>query len=605
MAISVINDSWERLSFAGTLGNWVQDGGASLEVSTLFSLSNGTSIAESLARNDDVGWAYDIGAGTDITDKIISIWVLVNVAGFLVPFDDVNGAGLSIFWAPSTATWGDNTNTYRYGVAGNDTYFGGWEKFFIDPTKTDSFGKVPSITDLQNCQYIGMFFRMGSATVPGNVNNAFIDSVDLHDRRGLNVVGTSSDVFEDLYTLDTIDGTGSPAGPIGIFNKENGIYISNAKVLFGNGSTETDVTGIGSVVTFADPAYRSETVTNVVHPLAPLIPALEVGGLGYHISGSNTKVQFGNSNLVGGVTTITAGTQYELLMESTATGEFYASRFDQIGTYGGTGLDTTLRGVTYSGAGWDVTGDIIVPNSNYLFDTCQFNNCAQIEINDGVFRGGFITDFDAPITGAGATGCDDLGAIKMDQNEDILETNFIGNVYAINFQESGNYPMNLFFQGNTDESGLVQPSNALDTIDLINCTPDAVVVQVQGGDTPQTGFNSNPNGGTIDVQAVKTLTLTGFKNGSELYMRDFTNGTVPGVDIVERFNEEKATGSYDYVYQDNGAEVDIFVLKATGDPQAVDENERPYQWLSFRQFVLPDNSQNLLIQQILDRNYSN
>ena len=153
-----------------------------------------------------------------------------------------------------------------------------------------------------------------------------------------------------------------------------------------------------------------------------------------------------------------------------------------------------------------------------------------------------------------------------------------------------------------DRSGLVQPSNGNDRIDLINCTTGDVVVQVQGGDTPQTGFGSNPAGGTIDVQAVKTLTLTGFKNGSELYMRDFTNGTT---NIVERFNEEAATGSYDYVYQDDGSLVDIFVLKATGDPQAADENDRPYQWLSFREFSLPLNSQQLLIQQILDRNYSN
>ena len=602
MAISVINDSWQRLSFGVAAETWVTDGGAA-NANTDYFLCDGGSRSDALTKNDTVGWAFDIGSSTDVTGKVISTWLLVNIAGILRTYA---AGGISIIWCPNGATWGaGNANNFEYYVGGADTYFGGWEKFFIDPTKTDTLGNTPTIAQLQTCRYIGCFFRVENVNVPGNVDNAFIDSIDLHDRQGLNIVGTSSDVFEDLYTIDTVDGTGNTsAGPIGIFTKENNVYVSNAKILFGNGTTQTDVTGIGSVIAFADPFYSGQSV-NTTHPLAPSEPALEVGGLGYHISGNNTKVQFGQSNLVGGVTTITAGTQYELLMESTATGEFYASRFDQIGTYGGTGLSTTLRGTTYQGGGWDVTGDIIVPNSNYLFNTCQFNNCAQIEINDGVFRGGFITDFDAPITGAGATGCDDLGAIKMDQNEDMLETNFIGNIYAINFQESGNYPMNLFFQGNTDESGLVQPSNALNTIDLINCTPDAVTVQVQGGDTPQTGFNSNPNGGTIDVQAVKTLTLTGFKDGSELYMRDFTNGTVPGVDIVERFNEEKATGSYDYVYQDNGAEVDIFVLKATGDPQAADENERPYQWLSFRQFVLPDNSQNLLIQQILDRNYSN
>ena len=154
-----------------------------------------------------------------------------------------------------------------------------------------------------------------------------------------------------MNRINNIVSQSRSCGPIGIFTKENNVYLSNAKVLFGNGTTQTDVTGIGSVVVFRDPFYSGNNIVNPVHPLSPLIPALEVGGLGYHISGNNTKVQFGQSNLVGGVTTITAGTQYELLMESTATGNFYASRFDEIGTYGGTGLVTTLRGITYSGIG--------------------------------------------------------------------------------------------------------------------------------------------------------------------------------------------------------------------------------------------------------------
>ena len=590
MAISVINDSWERLSFGdpddiNVIETWVVDGGASIVTDELFTLSNGTSAADSLARNDDTGWAFDIGAGRDITDKVISIWVLVNVAGFLVPLADANGAGLSIFWTPNGSTWGDNTNTYRYGVGGNDTYFGGWEKFFIDPTKTDSFGKVPTISDLQNCRYIGMFFRMGGATVPGNVDNAFIDSIDLHDRQGLNIVGTSSDIFEDLYTLDTIDGTGSPAGPIGIFGKENNVYLSNAKVLFGSGTETTRVTGAGSVVVFKDPFY-SGLAANTTAAASPNIPALEVGGLGYHISGDDTIVQFGQSSLVGGVTTITAGTKYEFLLESSATGRFYASRFDEIGTYGGTGLNTTLRGVTYSGGGWDVTGDIIVPNSNYLFNSCQFNNCAQIEANDGVFDGGFVTAFDAPVTGT-TTGCDNLGAMKIDTTFDVTDTNFIGNVYAINFQESGSYPFNLNFSNNLDESGNTP-------VDLINCTPDNVIVQFQGGTLPNTGGASNPAGGTIEIQNVVTLTITGFVDNSELFMRDATDSTQG---IVERFNEESAVGNYQYVYQDAGSDVDLFILKNKTSP-----TDTGYQWLSIRDFTLPNDNQQLLVFQIEDRN---
>jgi len=597
MTISVINDSWQRLAFGDpdgtviTAETWVQ-AGTSINTSVLFFLSNGTSAAESLARNDDVGFAYDIGAGgRDVSDKVLSAWILVNIAGFLTDIADGGGAGLSLFWAPDGVTWGDNTNTYRYGVGGGDTYFGGWEKFFIDPTKTDSFGKEPTLADLQACRYIGAFFRVINETVPGNVKNAFIDSIDIHDRKGLNIVGTSSDVFEDLYTIDTVDGTGNTsAGPIGIFTKENNVYVSNAKILFGNGTTQTDVTGIGSVIAFADPFYSGQS-PNTTHALAPLSPALEVGGLGYHISGNDTQVQFGQSSLVGGVTTLTAGTKYELLLESTATGNFYASRFDTIGTYGGTGLSTTLRGTTYQGGGWDVTGDINIPNSNYTFNGCQFNNCAQLVVNDSVWQGGFITDFEAPVVGT-TSGCDDLGAVKLTTNFDMTDTNFIGNKFAINFQESGSYPFNLQFSNNSDQSGNTP-------IDVINCTPDDVIIQVQaGGGSPATGEASNPAGGTIDVQSVVTLTITGFVPNSELYARDYRQN--PNDPIVERFNEESVVGNYEYTYNAGanvGATIDLFIMKNQTSP-----TDTGYQWLSFTNFPLAQSDSQLFVSQIIERN---
>ena len=583
MAISVINNSWQRLSFGVAAETWVTDGGAA-NANTDYFLCDGGSRSDALTKNDTVGWAFDIGSSTDVTGKVISTWLLVNIAGILRTYA---AGGISIIWCPNGATWGaGNANNFEYYVGGADTYFGGWEKFFIDPTKTDTLGNTPTIAQLQTCRYIGCYFRVENVNVPGNVDNAFIDSIDLHDREGLNIVGTSSDVFEDLYTIDTVDGTGNTsAGPIGIFTKENGIYISNAKILFGNGSTETNVTGIGSVVTFADPFYSGQSV-NTTHPLAPSEPALEVGGLGYHISGNNTKVQFGQSNLVGGVTTITAGTKYELLLESTATGNFYASRFDTIGTYGGTGLSTTLRGTTYQGGGWDVTGDINIPNSNYTFNGCQFNNCAQLVVNDSVWDGGFITDFEAPVVGT-TSGCDDLGAVKLTTNFDMTSTNFIGNKFAINFQESGSYPFNLQFSNNSDQSGNTP-------VDLINCTPDNVIVQFQGGDLPFTGEASNPAGGTIEVQNIVTLTITGFVDNSELYMRDATDSTNP---ITTRFNEESAVGNYQYVYQDPGSQVDLFIMKNKTSP-----TDTGYQWLSIRDFSLPDSDQSLQIFQIIERN---
>ena len=589
MAISVINNSWQRLTFADSITNWVNDG-SSLALNTDYFLSNSASIGDAYSKNQSRGFAYNIGAVSpiDLTNKVISIWFLCNIAGFL---ETLANGGIRITWTANGSTYGQgNAGNFEYIVGGNDTYDGGWIKFFIDPTKTDSTNATPTPSQVASVSHIGMFFSTGPNTVPGNLDNTFIDSIDIHDRAGLNIVGTSSDVFEDLYTIDTINGTGTSPGPIGIFTKENGIYLSNAKLLLGNGTTQTDLTGIGSTVVFKDPFYSGQS-PNTTHALAPLSPALEVGGLGYHISGNNTKVQFGQSNLVGGVTTLTAGTKYELLLESTATGNFYASRFDTIGTYGGTGLSTTLRGTTYQGGGWDVTGDINIPNSNYTFNGCQFNNCAQLVVNDSVWDGGFITDFEAPVVGT-TSGCDDLGAVKLTTNFDMTDTNFIGNKFALNYQESGSYPTKLQFSNNEDQSGNTP-------VDVINCTPDDVIIQVQaGGGSPATGAASNPAGGTIDVQSVVTLTITGFVPNSELYARNHRQN--PNDPIVERFSEESVVGNYEYTYNAGanvGATIDLFIMKNQTSP-----TDTGYQWLSFTNFPLAQSDSQLFVSQIIERN---
>ncbi|MHA2403823.1 MAG: hypothetical protein ACXADH_12580, partial [Candidatus Kariarchaeaceae archaeon] len=81
---------------------------------------------------------------------------------------------------------------------------------------------------------------------------------------------------------------------------------------------------------------------------------------------------------------------------------------------------------------------------------------------------------------------------------------------------------------------------------------------------------------------------------SELFMRDATDGTQG---IVERFNEESAIGNYQYVYQDAGSDVDLFILKNKTSP-----TDTGYQWLSIRDFSLPNDNQQLLVFQIEDRN---
>lgn len=581
MAISVINNSWERLAFGDASETWVDDGGATNVRDTLYFLSNNGSRGESLSKNGQVGWAYDIGAGgRDLSGSVISSWVLVNIAGIL---RTLSNGGLTIVWCPDGATWGaGNANNFEYYVGGSDVYFGGWQKFFIDPTKTDTLGNTPTLSNLQNIRYIGYYFRVENVTVPGNVNNAFIDSIDIHNRNGLNIVGTSSDLFEDLYTLDTVDGTGtaSQEGPIGIFTKENNVYVSNSRLLIGSGNENTDVTGVGSTVVFADPTFSGQTPQTVVSdvPATPLETALEVGGLGYHFSGNDTKVQFGQSNLVGGVTTITAGTKYEIKFESSATGNFYSSRFDNVGVYGGTGTSSIIDGSSFNAGGWDVSGNISGLNSNYFFNNCQFNNCGQIIVEDSIWSGGFITDYSYK---AGGT-ADPIESGAVLANSGIFNmnnTSFIGNAYAINFLDTGVYNFNLRFNENTPA-------------DLINNTTGSVIVQVLDGDTPTTGVDSNPNGGSIDIQNSVSLTLTDIVPGSEVRIyKSNPTGVFP--DELAGIESED-DGVFEYIYNFTGNfNVDIVVLN-TG-------------YVYFRQDdnLLGSAPNTIKINQVFDRNYEN
>lgn len=588
MAISVINNTWERLAFGDASETWVDAGGATNVRDTLYYLSNNGSRGESLSKNGTVGWAYDIGAGgRDLSDSVISSWVLVNIAGIL---RTLSNGGLSIVWAPDGATWGaGNANNYEYYVGGADTYFGGWKKFFIDPTKTDTLGNTPTVAQLQAIRYIGYYFRVENVTVPGNVNNSFIDSIDVHRRPGLNIIGTSADLFEDLYTLDTVDGTGNAGqeGPIGIFTKENNVYLSNARLLIGSGTQNTDVTGVGSTVVFTDPFFSGNGVNTSV-PLAPLEPALEVGGLGYHFSGNDTKVQFGEQSLVGGVTTITAGTKYELIFGENATGNFYSSRFDEVGVYAGTGTTTTiLSESSVKAGGWDSDGYISGVNSNYFFNNCQFNNCNQILPRDSIWSGGFITDYDSvqPLVGGEPGPKGEFGAVRINSGLfNMTDVSFIGNLYAIAFLDSGTYNFQLNFSSNKDYNGSTP-------VDIVNLNDGDVIVQVLGGDTPTSGAYSKRPGG-IDIQNSVTLTLTDIVVGSEvrLYKSDPT-GIFP-TELAGTESEDD--GTFQYIYNFTGNfDADIVVLN-TG-----------YVYFRQNNNTLTDNAATIKINQVFDRNYEN
>ena len=108
---------------------------------------------------------------------------------------------------------------------------------------------------------------------------------------------------------------------------------------------------------------------------------------------------------------------------------------------------------------------------------------------------------------------------------------------------------------------------------------------------------------TVDGPNINHWTVTGLDGNTGIFVDPTTLGTFNGYvtdgtqGIVERFNEESAVGNYQYVYQDAGSDVDLFILKNKTSP-----TDTGYQWLSIRDFTLPNDNQQLLVFQIEDRN---
>ena len=158
------------------------------------------------------------------TGKETHIYIWGNVA---------NGGGLSIRESGGVRVYiEDGAGAYNeWYVAGKDTYGGGWKAFvsYTGENPDNSSGTInPS-----EIQYIGITYNMEAKTI-ANVNNAWVDI--LYYGEGIVVFGGSySDriTFEDVFL-------GDDAGPYGIVEKNEGIYLFQGPVTFGDSGSSND-----------------------------------------------------------------------------------------------------------------------------------------------------------------------------------------------------------------------------------------------------------------------------------------------------------------------------------------------------------------------------
>lgn len=522
------------------------------------------------------GTALNFSAGGANENQLLYVW-----ANALFPMvstgnvqDNAYG-GLGITISDNANIINSWANFTFYGV---ENYPGGWVRLCIDPTLVPtSSGGTFAPASLSSIRKVGIFFVAG--------NNArsdalVLDAIDVGSGIRIYDSGTSDNGFGDLLSFDQGD-SNNRYGVITSLEESDTVINILGTLEIGDptGTTQAVFDDINKVIVIENPQYINSTQTAFVNSIPDEF--LKIKCVGNTTSG--TDITFGEK--VGDGDEARGRNGLTFLGPSNAKADFVFNLDDNVDTLSLYG--TTLRS-------FNPTGNLIWNTSgNHEFIGSTLDNCSRLEPDSGVVIRNctFLNHSSNSII--------DSGALLFtsnppdDQVIDIKNCSFVANDRAIQHESSGTFTYDGFsFSDNTFD------------VFFSTGTASDLVVNVTNPVTPAASITATTGaaGSTVSFLSSFTLTITGFVNGSELFMRNATDGTT---NIVERFNEESAVGSYEYTYDDALSLVDLFVLKATGDPTDPDKNNRPYQWLSFTNFSLPSTSQQLLVQQVLDRNYTN
>lgn len=517
------------------------------------------------------GTALDFTAGGTEEGQLIYVWAN-GVFGLQSTGTTISNfpGGLGIVVDSNTNLGNDYACWSIYGL---ETYPGGYQKLVIDPTKTPSAsGGTP---DLSAIRHVGVAFC--AVAGKNNIQGFYMDAIDVGSGLRIYGSGTDQDGFEDLRAADEGD-SNNRYGVIKSLDAGQNILQVQGKLIIGDatGINETIFSDIDKTIVMGQPQYQNGTSFENAIP-DDYLEILCVGN-----TTASTDIDFGIKVGAGddargrnGLTFL-GNDLYNIDLK------FNDGNVDTFGFYGSTLTNFKPTGNLI----WNAV-------NNHEFIGSVLNGCSRLEPDSGV------TIRNCTFLNHSSNSVIDSGALLFtsnppdDQIIDIKNCSFVANDRGIQHEASGTFTYDGFsFSDNTFD------------VFFSTGTASDLVVNVTNPVTPAASITATTGaaGSTVSFLSSFTLTITGFVNGSELFMRNATDGTT---NIVERFNEESAIGSYEYTYDDALSLVDLFVLKATGNPTDPDPNNRPYQWLSFRDFELPSASQQLLVQQILDRNYSN
>ena len=475
--------------------------------------------------------------------------------------------GLAIALSTTSVT---EANTAVYTFYGAENYPGGWVRMVVDPRKPPTVSGAGY--DPTSVSFVGILVTSSTAkAVPG----ARVDAIDIGSGLIVHGSGTSEDGFGDMLFTD--EGTlNNQYGVLTSLEDTETVLQVNGKLLIGDntGTNETVFNDINKIITFANPKYFN-SAGELVNAIEDDYPSISFVGnttsgtfvtLGAQVgAGDNTRGRNG--------VTFLGNDDYFINMD------FNDGNVNSLYLYGCTVRNfDDPSGTVDAGVTWTATG-------SHGFFGSVWDKCRELNPDSGV------TIRNSTFLNHNYQGVGERGSILWnsttppdDQIIDIKNCSFIANDNAIYHSESGTYIYdNLSFSDNTFD---IYFDGSVAGQDLI--------INATNGTLTTLSATTGNAGDTVTVTATVTLTITGFVDNSELYARDATDATIG---IVERFNEESAVGNYQYVYNDPGSDIDLFIMKNQTSP-----TDTGYQWLSIRDFTLPSDAQTLQVFQIIERN---
>lgn len=460
---------------------------------------------------------FDSVTPFDLTGKSIYSWM--NGPGSIGTFEQ---GGYRIVIGDS------NDNVRAYYVGGSDTpgfFVRGWFCFMLNgdnlPTLFQQIsGGEPDISDITQ---VGVGFTT-IAKATGNSPNCFYDVARVGT--GITVAGDPNDPgsFSDIAAQDELT-----TNAWGIFRRiDTGVYGCQGRLTFGSESQSTEFVEENTTLFF-----ENNTVSDNFYKLQTIGSSGET-----NIVKFGTKIGEGESAIGTNGVTVQSGIPFDI-------------------EFGDPDVEHQIYGSTIRGAS---NGIIFGNNPSNEIITTAFDRCGQVDTSSAFVRRSTFSETSSPDA-----------ALLWNDSIDIANSNFNGNLAAIEYPQSGTYSHDdLIFAGNTHD---INFSGSGDLI--INAT---------GTSNTSTFIITGP-GLSVTVDNPVTLSFTGLKPNTEVRIYDpETREELAGI--------ENTSGTFSYQYNFSPEREIIYVIFNV-----------EYQPIKLR-LILPSVDTSLPIQQVFDRVFS-